>query len=176
MQSITRKVLSLFIFTVALTACASSATKTRIEYRVPRDFEGAVVIFLNQPDGIAIAPENDTMIVPVPPSGVVKIKNSASDLDGLPLFKAFEPNGNVSTITYVRLENQPAFESSRLYGSLSEEERNSLVFSINYEKGSLSTKSGVVRFRSFLICKPKDGNLFASRDLNRKMNDFIRAQ
>ena len=172
MRFIILSILYLSVCAVVLAACVSPVNDKRIRYELPNDFEGAVVIFFDQADGVDIRKEGNTSIVTVPESGVVNVKDPISEMDGLPTFEMVKDNGDRSVITYLRLQNQPDTGSSRLYENISEEEKTGHVFSMNYERGSFQSKQGPTRYISFLVCKPKNANLFASRDLNRKIRDF----
>jgi hypothetical protein len=65
-----------------------------------------------------------------------------------------------------------AEKGGKSFESITVDERQNKIFAMNFEQGSFNTKNGVVRFISFLICKPKDGNFYASTELPRKIAEL----
>lgn len=57
----------------ALYGCESSPCN--VHMIVPRHFRGAIIVYVNQGDGISVPKRNGAFTIVVPPSGVVRIKN-----------------------------------------------------------------------------------------------------
>lgn len=158
----------------SVVGCSVGAKTANVIYLIPEKFEGAVVIFYNQKDGIVPDFNGMEYVFTVQLDGVVKVNIDAKTVGGKPSFFLVDENGKRTELEYLYPGGPKYSEGLRTMRDISNEERDNKVFAMIYEQGNFNVNAGnrVIYYRSFLIGKPKDGNLFASRDLNEKISNF----
>jgi hypothetical protein len=147
----------------------SQANTKDVVYLISEKFEGAVLIYHGREDGIAPIFDKSEIVFEVPESGIIKTNFDAKELRGKPKFFFVNEGGERTELEYLYPGGPKYPENQRTEAKLTAEERSNKVFAMSYEYGSLNSPNGGVLYISFLVCKPKDGNLFASRDLSRKI-------
>ena len=144
-----------------------------VQYHIPSGFEGAIVIRCDQPNSQVRPKNSETYIVDVPDSGITGVSSTCDQINGMPRFVL--KGDNRAEITYLARRSDRTVLGQRSFESLTEDERGSSFFAMNYESGTFNTEDDLVHFISFLICKPKDGNFYASTDLPNKIAELRRA-
>lgn len=119
-------------------------------FLLPSDFEGPVVILFGQKSGIGPDIKDERLLFSVPERGLIKTSVNADWLTGMPKFFVTD---NVNNRTELKYLFPGEFNSSN-------QDTKSVQL---YSKGTFNSKSGVVKFMSFLVCKPKEGELYAAR-------------
>jgi hypothetical protein len=67
------------IIIAVLLICASSGcerTHSKVHLIVPRQFRGAIIIYVNQDDGLSIARKDGVFTYVIPKSGTIRIKDN----------------------------------------------------------------------------------------------------
>jgi len=155
-------------------SCFVRANSKDVIYLIPEKFEGAIVVVYDQKDGVAPSFDGTEYVFNIPDSGVLKTNVEAKEINGQPSFFLVDGSGSRTKLEYLYFGGPKFSKEQRTEADLSDEERNNKVFAMNYVQGNFNTSNGNVKYKSFLVCKPKDGNLFASRDLNRKITDLYK--
>lgn len=165
------KILIVFIFLLAFNNCSSNPKQLSVTYLIPKHFEGAIVIFYNETNGINPALTDEGYVLTIPNEGVLKIQGDRKKLGGIPSFFLIGEDGSRKKLEYLyttTMESQ--INSGRTELDVSDYEKENQVFAMNYDNFNISAAD--IYGKSFLVCKIKDGNLFASRDLPEKITGF----
>lgn len=167
-----RAIISIALFFIlAFSNCSSNQKQLPVTYLIPKDFEGAIVIFYNERSGIDPTLAEEGYVLTIPDDGVLKTKVDGKKLSGIPNFFLIDKDGSRKKLEYLyRTTMEGQIRSGRTSRDVSDYERDNRVFAMNYDNFSLSAAD--IYGKSFLVCKIKDGNLFASRDLNKKIAGF----
>lgn len=158
---------TVIVFCLVLIAGCRLTGGNRIEYRIGGDFEGAVVVRCDQSGESGVSKFQESKIIEIPSSGVTSVATGCAEISGRPRFVSNEQNG--LELDYLFSRKELAGQGENSFESITEEERINKVYVMNYEEGNFNTANGVVRYFSFLVCKPKDGNYYASTDLINKI-------
>ncbi len=141
-----------------------------ITFVLPDNYEGAVVIALDQPDGVKIDTKGESITIDVPPDGVLDVALTREQLRGMPTFRY---KSSAGFLTYVFRRNDIRPPNGIGFEELNSEESSSHVYVLNYDEGNTNLDSGKLRFLSFIVGKLKDGNLHESKDKNEKIRSII---
>lgn len=162
---------SVFIFILLVfSSCSLRAKLSPVIYLIPENFEGAIVIFYNEKNGINPNLSEEGYILTIPNDGVLKVNADNKTLSGLPDFFLINKNGSRKKLEYHYKTNvESQFNKGRTENDVSPDAKENQVFAMNYESFNISAED--TYGKSFLVCKIKDGNLFASRDLNKKISN-----
>lgn len=175
-SNVIKKVLLVALFFLFLVnSCSIRAKSADVIYLIPKNFEGGVVIFYDQKDGITPDFNGTEYVFIIPKDDVIKTSIDAKTAGGKPSFFLVDENGKRTELEYLYPGGPKYPDGLRTVRDISNEERDNKVFAMIYEQGNFNAANRVIYYRSFLIGKPKDGNLFASRDLNEKIANFQRA-
>lgn len=161
--------LTLTLIAIVAVGCRQVPKTSTSRFFVPNGSEGAFVVILDEEGGVSPETDGTHLDFVFDKNGLLKTNVDLDKLAGLPEFYYEEGAGGRIRLEYLTNRPQNSEGSLRSVGSLTEEERNNRVFIMNYEKGVLNSNSHQVRYHSFIICKPKDLNLVASRNLNEKL-------
>lgn len=173
MNSAKRIISAVFIVFLGI-GCSSRSNSRDVVYLIPHQFEGAVVVLYDQKDGSSPVFDGKSHFITVPGDGVVKVTDSYKSLSGPPKFMLVDEKGNKTNVEYLYQRKTGAESNTRTENDVSAEEAENKVFAMIYESPTFKTANGKVSLRSFLVCKIKDGNLFATRDLTKKIGEFQR--
>ena len=150
---------------IGIAASCENRTLPSIKYILPDDFEGAVVIVFDQVNGISPAQADGSIAIEVPQSGIVSLNMAGDSLQGRPSFE-YKSKGSLSYV-FARKEITP--EGNMSFDDLTPDDFANKVYVMNYDRGTVNRPRGTLQFQTFIVCKPKDGNYYASRDKGNKI-------
>lgn len=153
--------------------CSVGAKTANVIYLIPEKFEGAVVIFYNQKDGIVPDLNGTEYVFTVPKDGVLKVNIDAKAAGGKPSFFLIDEYGKRTEIELLFRWGPKYPEGMRSIRDISNEERDEKIFAMLYDQGNFNTSDGIVRYRSFLIGTPKDSDNFYTQK-ERKLTNIQR--
>ena len=160
-------VLSVISILLLVNSCSIRAKPPEVMYLIPQTFEGPVVVLYDQQEGFKPSLQEKKYVFRVPDDGIIKVNIGAETAGGEPSFFLVAADGNKSQIELLFHWGRPYPNGLRTKKDISEDERDNTVFAMLYEQGSFNISNGAskIRYRTFLIGKPKDDNV-----LNTKMN------
>ncbi len=167
--------LVLILLVIAAAGCRQVPRVSKGRFLVPSGSEGAFVITIDKDGGVSPDDTGSTYLdFVISEIGLLQTNVELDRLAGLPEFYYDDGVGGRVRLEYLTNRPLQSGESLRSLDALTEDERNNRVFVMNYEKGVLNSNSRPVKYYSFIICKPKDLNLIASRNLNEKLAEVQR--
>ena len=157
-------------------SCVTFAKPTEIDYLIPQDFTGGVIIVFNQPDGITPETSNDgTVIYRIPKDGLIKVK---APLKNVPYeFKYYfvDEKGNRTPIEYLypgHYVRNPGDTVSKSFDTISDDETNNKIFAMIHTTTNFGSQNDKIYFHNFIVGKPKDYQLLYLKTSD-KIDEFI---
>ena len=159
-------------------SCGLFAKPIEVDYLVPADFRGGVLILYNQPDGVEPEKTQDgTLVYKIPKDGFLKIKPKFERKNYKFKYYFVDAQAKRTEIeylyqtTYVRDRGDT---TSRREGELSEAESNNAIFVMNSETHNFSIPPGERVFvQTFIVYTEKDSLRIYSQTMH-KVSDIQR--
>ncbi len=158
-------------------ACIPLRTTLDAIYLIPQGYEGVVVIFFDQPNGIEPESEGGQYVYKIPADGLLRVKTHGQGgliVSGEKYFYVSE-NGEREEINYLESQGYvktTAADTKKSFDNISEDEKNNAVF-VMYCGGIGGFKIGdkPIRYSSFLVGKPKNAD-FLYNEKEKRLNNM----
>ena len=165
-----RKQITILAIVLLSLSCSTFAKPTKIEYLMPAEFTGGVLILYNQPDGGK--PEitaDGTVRYRIPKDGFLKVNTDEPEAIYNYSFYYIDDKNNVTRIEYIQPQGSTVMERGGLRSedTLSEEERNSKVFAMNHRSIGFEANGNKGPLYAFSVGLPKDSNHIYLRTLDK---------
>lgn len=151
------------------------AQPVEINYLIPENYRGGVIVFFDQPDGITPEKtENGGYIYRIPADGLLKIKTPIGKTGYKFNYYLVDAQGNRTRLEYIYPTNyvgNPNNSTLRRNGEITGDERKNKVFAENHETNNYNGRKGKVYFFSFVVGK-LDENGKAFNDMRFKIDDI----
>ena len=168
----------IILLLLSVGSCSTRAISNRVSaktvtYLIPENFEGGVVIVYAQKDGVTPEITENEIVFAIPADGILKVNIDEKTVSGKPTFFFVGKNGERTEIELLYAWGPKYPEGMRSTKDISDDERDNKVFAAIFENGTFNTASGVVRFSSFTVGKPKDYKILIHRT-HGKVSDLQR--
>ena len=165
-------ILALLLLSVS---CSTFAKPTKIEYLMPTDFTGGVLVLYNQADGIK--PEitaDGTVRYRIPKDGFLKVNTPEPEAIYNYSFYYVDDKNNVTRIEYILPEGSSVSKDINLRSedTITEDETNNKVFVMNHRSIGFEANGNKGPLYAFSVGLPKDSNhIYISIDF--RIRDII---
>jgi hypothetical protein len=151
--------------------CSVGTKRSDVIFNIPQDFEGSVIIFYDQKEGVAPLFNGTEYIFDLPNDGIIKTSLDQESTTGKSKF--FFVGGDRRTELELLYPTGPKYPAGfRSHDDISDDERDNKFFAVSFERGNYNIKNGNVKFNTFLVCKPKDGE-YHHAQMQQKLYDAL---
>ena len=139
-------------------SCVTFAKPVKVDYLIPENFTGGVIIVFNQPDGITPETSADgTVIYRIPIDGLIKVKEPLNRNVYELKYYFVDEKGNRTPIEYLYPKHSvrsQGVKTPRNIDEVTEDESNSKVFASFHETSNFNVSGEKVYVQSFIVEKP----------------------